>query len=805
MYKKNLIIKSLLMVILLFASLFVINASSIPITDGGGTTPCSSLGQTDCLARTDCCWSDHWQICRGTGESCCHDIACSRGDPLCYQCANDALNCYVCQGGNVWSDTCAGKYPDCQGKLIGDYCQSAPNKRCDSSCNCAVQPCVESMESASYAGATLYCSLPGSVCQQGDTIQGIMEVNTLPCPTTPVIQVSITGSGCSITDSFSAGRYYASGPGWWYEYSWTFPQIPTGCLGKTVTLTLTSQGKSTSKTIKLSSDPTRDNPPSLPNVGVWSPTTIIPSDKITYTAHAEDDKGLSQIQILLFANYQYTVVKTCSVSGTSADCTYTTPTSFSAGSEICMIGNALDIKNQQNSGYDMGARKDRNCVGVCDFPIDTDNAKNYYVKGNCTSSCGRTASDGCIWEGPRGYCCNTLPAPSDITLYWSPQNILEDGTVTCCLMQGKFGSCIDTKTVNCKNILMEGYIEGKECKFEYYDCSGEGKICQSGKCVSGSSVCTYTNPTVTISPSSQTGSLGQSLTYIANIKNNDNSACSASTFTLTNTCPSGWTCSLNKNSVVISPGITDSSTTTVTSPSSATSGTYSFSVTATSNSYTGTGSANYVIGGIANQCSDGTAYGQCSSNKPKYCDNGNLVDRCSSKSCGCPTGQNCNTTSDTCYTPSGNIQINLKPGWNMFSVPVNTNLNVNDIKTQCGTTNPVWHYNPSSSLYESATQVQPGYGYWLKVSNNCYIQVSGNNIESLPELKAGWNQVGALSQSVNFNDVKGNCNVLGGPWKYNPVTLRYELASILDPGYGYWVRVSSNCNLNIGGSPPPTP
>jgi len=139
--------------------------------------------------------------------------------------------------------------------------------------------------------------------------------------------------------------------------------------------------------------------------------------------------------------------------------------------------------------------------------------------------------------------------------------------------------------------------------------------------------------------------------------------------------------------------------------------------------------------------------------------------------------------------------IQFKPGWNMFSVPVNTSLNVNDIKTQCGTTNPIWHYNPSSSLYESATQVQPGYGYWLKVSNNCYIQVSGNNIESLPELKAGWNQVGALSQSVNFNDVKGNCNVLGGPWKYNPVLGQYDYSTLLEPGYGYWIKVESDCRL----------
>ncbi len=39
-------------------------------------------------------------------------------------------------------------------------------------------------------------------------------------------------------------------------------------------------------------------------------------------------------------------------------------------------------------------------------------------------------------------------------------------------------------------------------------------------------------------------------------------------------------------------------------------------------------------------CSDGTPYGQCSSEKPLYCDNGNLVDNCDT--CGCPSGNTCN-------------------------------------------------------------------------------------------------------------------------------------------------------------------
>jgi len=41
----------------------------------------------------------------------------------------------------------------------------------------------------------------------------------------------------------------------------------------------------------------------------------------------------------------------------------------------------------------------------------------------------------------------------------------------------------------------------------------------------------------------------------------------------------------------------------------------------------------------SNKCSDGTPYGECLSNRPKYCDDGNLIDKCSL--CGCFVGYEC--------------------------------------------------------------------------------------------------------------------------------------------------------------------
>ena len=42
---------------------------------------------------------------------------------------------------------------------------------------------------------------------------------------------------------------------------------------------------------------------------------------------------------------------------------------------------------------------------------------------------------------------------------------------------------------------------------------------------------------------------------------------------------------------------------------------------------------------VQQKCADGTPYNQCSINKPKYCNNGNLINKCSI--CGCMEGQQC--------------------------------------------------------------------------------------------------------------------------------------------------------------------
>jgi len=58
-------------------------------------------------------------------------------------------------------------------------------------------------------------------------------------------------------------------------------------------------------------------------------------------------------------------------------------------------------------------------------------------------------------------------------------------------------------------------------------------------------------------------------------------------------------------------------------------------------------------------CQGGVPYNTCASNKPKYCQNGNLIDNCSV--CGCPSNQVCQVDG-SCLTPvqSEPFNVNLK-------------------------------------------------------------------------------------------------------------------------------------------------
>jgi hypothetical protein len=107
--------------------------------------------------------------------------------------------------------------------------------------------------------------------------------------------------------------------------------------------------------------------------------------------------------------------------------------------------------------------------------------------------------------------------------------------------------------------------------------------------------CTRNAPSVSMTPGQSTWlAAGSSFDYSVKVTNNDSSACSSSSFSLSAGKPSGWSTSL-PSSLSLAPGASASATLRATSASSAADGFYSISATASANGKSANGSASYVV------------------------------------------------------------------------------------------------------------------------------------------------------------------------------------------------------------------
>lgn len=106
--------------------------------------------------------------------------------------------------------------------------------------------------------------------------------------------------------------------------------------------------------------------------------------------------------------------------------------------------------------------------------------------------------------------------------------------------------------------------------------------------------CTPATPLVSISPASQSGLAGATLSYVVTVTNKDSSACANSMFTFNQSVPVGWNGAFSQSSLALSPGQSGTTTLAVSSPLSAVSGVYGVNVTASS-AYTGAANVTYTV------------------------------------------------------------------------------------------------------------------------------------------------------------------------------------------------------------------
>ncbi len=148
------------------------------------------------------------------------------------------------------------------------------------------------------------------------------------------------------------------------------------------------------------------------------------------------------------------------------------------------------------------------------------------------------------------------------------------------------------------------------------------------------------------------------------------------------------------------------------------------------------------------------------------------------------------------------IQISLKAGWNMVSLPVipaNT-----AYRAVFPTALVVYNWNPVNKAYSSVSNLEPARGYWVAVTGDTVASVVGLPLPGWSSsVKAGWNMVGSVTGTVSITSPDDNPDgsVMAFSYSWNPVTKSYVYGTTIEAGKGYWVAATRDATLTLSATP----
>ncbi len=153
------------------------------------------------------------------------------------------------------------------------------------------------------------------------------------------------------------------------------------------------------------------------------------------------------------------------------------------------------------------------------------------------------------------------------------------------------------------------------------------------------------------------------------------------------------------------------------------------------------------------------------------------------------------------------LTVNVLNGWNMVSIPGLHPTNQN-VTTWWPGKDPAAGVFKFAGGYQAVTVATPGIGYWMKnVGAQTYNTgdewpAGGINMvahDPIPGL-LGWNLIGGYDQSVATAGLTTTPPglITGSVYKYAG---GYVAATTLDPGYGYWIKLTGAGVINIPAGP----
>ena len=137
------------------------------------------------------------------------------------------------------------------------------------------------------------------------------------------------------------------------------------------------------------------------------------------------------------------------------------------------------------------------------------------------------------------------------------------------------------------------------------------------------------------------------------------------------------------------------------------------------------------------------------------------------------------------------FDLNLKKGWNLISIPVI--IEKQEFKNIFRKADKLYFFD--TKQYTNETYIENGKGYWINMPEDSQISISGPplsklNLDNELDLTPGWHLISSLFAPCTLTSYSENC--IEAIFKYEDT---YKLSTILNTGYGYWVKIKNKCKV----------
>jgi len=140
------------------------------------------------------------------------------------------------------------------------------------------------------------------------------------------------------------------------------------------------------------------------------------------------------------------------------------------------------------------------------------------------------------------------------------------------------------------------------------------------------------------------------------------------------------------------------------------------------------------------------------------------------------------------------ILVSNNAGWNLVGLPAGVEDGSLSAVYPEGTGGTLYSYGET---YVEVDALMPGNGYWLHFPDAGSTTITGTPISSLTlSLTAGWNLISGISETTDVSAISdpGGIIVPGTVYGFDTI---YISASVLTPGYGYWLNANADGDITI--------